>query len=248
MTECENCTGYPCRKSINIGGKPVIKVDARLGGVMILAEDCPIYAQLDRQKDFERRIAAAKIQPRYVGKTLKDYTVDADNRNAVEFAKKVLTEKFSGAYFYGEAGTGKTYLASIIAQDFLRAGKSVLFGKVADLLTEFYEIYREQSGMSEQELLNRLYNVDLLILDDFGLEKPTYFVGATMCKILDARYNRTGITTLITSNYTLQTVRAKLDAPTDAKPDDLCLNGSRVYDRLIEICKPINFKGKSRRR
>ena len=246
LAECDACTGYPCRKSHHIGYKPVI--DNLRGEVVISTpSQCPIYAQHARQKALERKFSLAKIPVRCIGKTLEDYAVDDDNRNAVEFAKRILTEGFSGAYFYGEVGTGKTFLAAIIAQDFLRADKTVLFGKVADLLTEFYEIYRGQDDKSERELLRRLYEVDLLVLDDFGIEKSTQYLGTTLCKILDARYNRTGITTLITSNHTLKDIRRRLNSPSDADKDVPCLNGTRIYDRLIEICKPINFKGKSRR-
>lgn len=246
MAECAKCTGYPCRKSCSVGYKLIINTDTQK--VTIQAKECPIYEQHNRQRELERKFSLAKIPVRYAGKMLEDYAVDEDNRNAVEFAKSVLVEGFSGAYFYGEVGTGKTFLAAIIAQDFLRAGKTVLFAKVADLLTSFYEIYRGNDKTSEQNLLRELYEVDLLVLDDFGLEKSTQYLGTTLCKILDARYNRTGITTLITSNYTLKDIRSRLNAPSDADNETPCLNGSRIYDRLIEICKPINFKGESRRR
>lgn len=247
---CDKCTGYPCRKptspfSKGEGFTPVIQVDERWG-LSIAAKRCKPYAEHFRQVALERKFKQAKIPPSYKGKTYADYRVDALNQNAVTFGKTLLQAGYRGAYFYGEVGTGKTFLAAIIAQEFLNAGKSVLFEKVADLLTEFYAIYRGQGG-DEDNLLDELYNVDLLVLDDFGIEKPTQFVGATLCKILDARYNREDVTTLITSNYTLEQIKRRLNNPSDLQQGDLCLNGSRIYDRCREICKPILFKGESRR-
>lgn len=250
LNECDKCTGYPCHKSSTRGtGKgfiPVIQVDARWG-LSIAAMRCKTYGEHFRQVALERKFKQAKIPPCYKGKTFAAYRVDALNKDAVTFAKTLSQACYRGAYFYGEVGTGKTFLAAIIAQEFLNAGKSVLFEKVADLLTEFYAIYRGQGG-SEDSLLDDLYNVDLLVLDDFGIEKSTQFVGATLCKILDARYNREDVTTLITSNYTLEQIKRRLNNPSDLQQGDLCLNGSRIYDRCREICKPILFKGESRRR
>lgn len=245
--ECEKCTGYPCHKTENRGFIPVIQVDSRWG-LAVASAMCKPYEERQRQIALDQKFACSKIPPRYLGKTYSDYEVDEFNRSAVEFAKRVLPEKNSGAYFWGDVGTGKTFLAALVAQDFIRAGKSVLFTNVADLLMEFYAIYRGTSKADEQELFNALYTADLVVLDDFGIEKPTLFVGTTLCKILDARYNRSDVTTLITSNYSLREIKQRLNDPRDGKDDDLCLNGSRVYDRCIEICKPIFFKGESRRR
>lgn len=246
MHECASCKGYPCPKAANHGFIPIIVVGN--GYISTSFTPCKMRVNYCRQRDAERKFANAKIPTRYLGKTLADYETDKDNKHAVAFAKDILPKGLSGAYFYGEVGTGKTFLAALIAQEFLQAGKSVLFESVYNLLSEFYEIYRGKSNKSEDDLLNALYTADLLVLDDFGLEKPTQFVGATLSKILDARYNRQGITTLITSNYSLEEVKARLNAPTDARADDICLNGSRIYDRCIEICKPIRLKGTSRRR
>lgn len=243
LDDCRHCTGYPCP---NNGFKPVIRVDPKWG-LSIAGSRCKPYAEHARQIALARNFKQAKIPPRYQGASFADYRVDNANKKAVDFAKSLSTEHCSGAFFYGNVGTGKTFLAALIAKAFLDAGKSVLFEKVADLLTEFHAVYRGQGG-SEDSLLDDLYNVDLLVLDDFGLEKPTQFTGATLCKILDARYNRPNVTTIITSNYSLEQLERRLNCPTDLQLGDFCLNGSRIYDRCIEICKPILFKGESRRR
>lgn len=239
-SECERCKGYPCPKSRNKGFIPSMQGDC------VTLRRCEPYKEHARLTALENTFKHSGIPLRFKGKTFADYTADSNNQTAVKFAKGILLEGYSGGYFYGEVGTGKTFLAALIAQEFLKAGKSVLFEKVADLLTEFYAVYRGQGG-NEDSLLSGLYNVDLLILDDFGIEKATQFVGSTLCKILDARYNREGITTIITSNYSLKQIAERLNNPTDMQVGDMCLNGSRIYDRCKEICKPILFKGDSRR-
>lgn len=245
--ECEKCKGYPCIKRKNEGYIPEITID-KAWGVQIKLKECEKYERHKKQKALEEKYKESRIPLRYLGKKRTDYEADEKNKIGIEFAKRVLAESYSGAYFYGKVGTGKTYLAALIAQEFLENDKRVLFENVGDLLTEFYEIYRGQGKKTEQELLKKLYEVDLLILDDFGMEKATQFVGATLCKILDARYNNEGVTTLITSNYSIEQIRQRLDNPTDADKGELCLNGSRIHDRCMEICKTIHFKGESRRK
>lgn len=205
LAECEGCKGYPCRKATNVGFIPVINVEN--GEVLVSSAICKPYIQYNAQVEFSEKLKTAKIPLRYRGKTFADYKADENNKVAVSFAKTVLSKGYSRAFFYGKTGTGKTFLASIIAQEFIKAGKSVLFEKVADLLTAFHEIYRGQSQKSEKELLSELYDVQLLVLDDFGIEKPSQFVGTVLCKIMDARYDREGITTIITSNLSVTEIK-----------------------------------------
>lgn len=238
---CETCNGKCSQETEYF--KPLIK--ELCGEIYIHFEFCDYGAKEFVHKKFIRDCQKAGIPSVYIGKTLADYDADKNNQSAVAYAN--VATKSRGAFFTGEVGTGKTFLASIIAQNFIREGKSVKFGKVPDILNNFYSIYRGQSKLNEQDLLNELYTADLLVLDDFGLEKSTQFVGTTLCKILDARYNRLKSTTIITSNYSLSQIRDKLDAPVDSESGVVFLNGSRLYDRCIEICKTITFKGKSRR-
>lgn len=243
QAECAKCSGYPCRKARNVGFKMKIN-NVQNFGLYVVHEKCDIYKQVE----IEKKIKSSGIPRRYADKTFAEYVVDANNEMAIKFAKKVLSRGESGGYFYGEVGTGKTFLASLIAKEFIKSGKTALFRKTSDLLDEFYGVIRGTSQSSEQELLQALYTVDLLVLDDFGLEKPTQFVGATLCKILDARYNHPDVTTIITSNYNIAELKHRLDNPTDGEKESRCLNGSRIYDRCVEICKTVVFKGTSRRK
>ena len=240
LAQCAGCNGQ-CKKSPAFV-QPQIEVFG--GQAYISVITCKFGEKFFRQAELKRKCREAGIPSIYIGKTFADYEVNDVNRAAVEFAKSCLKEKLRGAFFHGKPGVGKTFLASLVAQEFLKAGKSVKFSNVPNLLSGFYEIYRGKSNRNETDLLNELYTVDLFVLDDFGLEKSTQYVGATMCKIIDARYNRENSTTLITSNHSLKEIAAKLNKPTDGEE---CFNGNRIYDRCIEICKTISFKGDSRR-
>lgn len=231
--KCDGCNG-DCRQKNFRHCKPTVIVHD--GHVYPAVERCRYGRQLDIERDFK----SARIPARYIGKTFADYTVDANNEIAVEFAKDVL-KTGQGAYFYGDCGAGKTFLASIIAQEFSRAGKTVLFEKVPDLLREIRETY--DGNGDESDKLERIQAADVVILDDFGMEKSTQWAGATLCKVIDLRYDRRGGVTIITSNLSPKQLAEHLNGAKDGQN----LNGSRVADRCREICKPILLKGTSRR-
>ena len=54
--------------------------------------------------------------------------------------------------------------------------------------------------------------------------------------IIDARY-RSGLPMIITTNLTIEQIKS---------PENV--NYSRIYDRIIERCFPVEVQGKSRRR
>lgn len=236
---CANCRGYPCPKT-GTNYTPTFTPVLRWFG------DSPNVAaaicKFRLQDTLNRKFKSSCIPSRYLGKTLDDYTVDSDNRTAVKYASIVKDTKI-GAYFYGDYGSGKTFLASVIAQELLKDGYSVLFVKVPSLLNDIRMTYNVDSKVSEEDLIENVTRADVLVLDDFGIEKPTRFAGTILCRIIDARYDE-GKMTLITSNYTLDQLQYTLDNASDGKN----LNGSRIVDRLREFCKPILLGGKSRRK
>ena len=75
----------------------------------------------------------------------------------------------------------------------------------------------------------------LLILDDFGAERNTEYALEQLFNVIDARY-QAGKPLILTSNLSL----ADLKNPADNAH-------RRVYDRVLEMCHPVNF-GIARRR
>ena len=228
---CEGCTG-DCQKSRNRYWL-VADIDE-------LGMETVCRCKFGKQRDLAKKFRSSRIPDRYVGKTFSDYKVDSSNREAVTFAKNALKLKI-GAYFFGECGTGKTFLASIIAQDFLKSGKSVLFVKVPSLLDDIKATFDGRGN--ELDLLDELQAANLVVLDDFGMEKSTQWAGSTLCKILDMRYDNPTGRTIVTSNLSIDELAAHLNHASDGAN----LNGSRIADRLREICKPILLKGTTRR-
>lgn len=235
IAQCTGCDGF-CSKSYNRWQIPELyEKEGRLERRYV---DCKFRAQ----RAFNSVLRSARIPDRYRGKTFDDYKVDNFNRVAVDFAKNIFNFKV-GAYFYGACGTGKTFLASIIAQEFMRAGKTAVFIKVPSLLDDIKATF-DSKGADELNILDKLRTANLVVLDDFGMEKSTQWAGSTLCKVLDMRYDNPNGRTIVTSNLSIDELADQLNNPEKERAN---LNGSRIADRLCEICKPILLKGTTRR-
>lgn len=89
----------------------------------------------------------------------------------------------------GNVGLGKTYLASAIGNAVLESGKIVVyltFGEFLDLI-RLHKFDDQEAYMAG---IQRLYDADLIILDDLGAEKVTEFAAQELFSLINARMNR----------------------------------------------------------
>ena len=104
----------------------------------------------------------------------------------------------------GNAGTGKTFIASCIANRALERGKSVYY-QSAFKLFEMFENAKFNHSEDNQEALSYVYDVDLLIIDDIGTEFVTQYTAAIFFDILSSRINAKK-STIITTNLALDDI------------------------------------------
>ena len=136
-----------------------------------------------------------------------------------------------GLLLYGTVGTGKTYYAACIANRLIDEGYSVL-------MTNFARLTNSIQGTFEgkNEYIDSLQRYTLLIIDDLGAERKSEYMQETVFNIIDARY-RSGLPFIITTNLSGEEIK---------KPQDV--GYSRIYDRILERCFPVEVSGASRRR
>ena len=96
----------------------------------------------------------------------------------------------------GKTGTGKSYLACALAQKACRDGYRTLYFYAPKL---FRELSACQADGSLPSLLKKLAKTQLLVIDDWGLEKATPHQYRDFLEILDDRQGRAS--TLMTSQF-----------------------------------------------
>jgi len=106
-------------------------------------------------------------------------------RLAVEFARSPE----GWLIFHGLNGCGKTHLAAAIANYQLAQGKPVFFVVVSDLLDHLRSTFSPDSKISYDEFSERIKEVPLLILDDFGEQSATPWAQEKLYQLINYRYN-----------------------------------------------------------
>ncbi len=182
-----------------------------------------------------QKMKSAGLQDR----TFYNYTFDhcdASQENAV-YAKRYV-EHFSemvqtgqGLLFWGNVGTGKTFLAGCIAN-------ALLEQKIPVLMTSFPKILNALGGLyssERNEYLASLNRYTLLVIDDMGIERESQYTVETIYTVIDERY-KSGKPFIITTNIQLDALK---------NPQDV--EHARIYDRIMERCMPVFFGGKNYR-
>ena len=157
-----------------------------------------------------------------------DKIMEAARRYALNFDE--FRKQGKGLLLFGTVGTGKTYAAACIANALIDRGIPVL-------MTNFARIANTVGGMWEgkQEYYDFLNKFPLLILDDLAAERKTEYMSEIVFNVIDARY-RAGLPLIITTNLTSE----ELKHPSD-------ISYQRTFSRLLEMCLPVEVKGKDKR-
>jgi len=135
-----------------------------------------------------------------------------------------------GLLFFGEVGTGKTFLSACIANAVIDKGYRAL-------VTNFATLTNTITGSRDRnEVVNGLNKYHLLVIDDLASERDTEFMGEIVQTIIDSRY-RSGLPVIVTTNLSA----GELKHPNDIRKQ-------RIFSRLFEICLPFEVQGVDRRK
>lgn len=143
-----------------------------------------------------------------------------------------LAKAGTGSYVWGDPGTGKTYAAAAAVRLSLKEGKTAKLITSKRLLDGIKEGY----DTGDSYVIETAENVQLLVLDDLGAERPTDWAIETLSRLIDTRY-MSDRPTIITSNYKLGELRDLWGG----------VPGARIASRIAGACKLINFVGADRR-
>lgn len=195
----------------------------------------------ERQKEQEKLQERIKCQRKagFLESDMQHWTFSADDGadpRIMRAAKKYVDnfaqfkEQGKGLLLYGGVGTGKTFAAACIVNALIDTGKPCL-------MTNFSRVLNTLWGIEEkQAYIDSLNKFDLLVLDDLGTERRSEYAQENVFNVIDARY-RAKLPLIITTNLSIEEIK---------KPDSV--GNSRIYDRVLEMCHPVEVNGHSRRR
>lgn len=177
--QCELCqdTGYVENKKCSCFVQKLLQYEYESSNMGALLEE----HNFDRfRMDFysEEPLPGETISPR-------EYIENA-YKNARNFCEHFETAK--SLLFYGETGLGKTFLSSCIGKEMMDRGKTVLYVRAARLFSIYddYKFNRDDSRVG-RDMIDKVYECDLLIIDDLGSEFRTKNSVAFLLDILNER-------------------------------------------------------------
>lgn len=136
-----------------------------------------------------------------------------------------------GLLLYGGVGTGKSFYAGCIANEIIkRYAVPVVVTSIPRILNQLFSISDKNSYIAT------LTNAALLVIDDLGTERDTDYSMEQVFTVIDERY-KANKPLIVTTNLNREQLQ---------KPKDIRLQ--RVYDRVLEMCTPIEINGESRRK
>ncbi|CAJ0783598.1 IS21-like element helper ATPase IstB [Ralstonia chuxiongensis] len=118
-----------------------------------------------------------------------------DRDRVMALAQLEFVERKQAVHFLGPPGTGKSHLAIALGIEAVRAGKSVYFGSLADLVASMAKAEREGNLTQRVRFLARH---SLLIVDEIGYLPIGSNGGNLFFQLVNACYERCAI--VLTSN------------------------------------------------
>lgn len=200
------------------------------------------YERQEKERQEERRQDRINNIRRlaFPDPAMREWTFERDDRQnpRISDAMKRYTEKFQefhkagrGILLYGPVGTGKTYLAACIAN-------AVIDQEHWVYMTSFSRILNELQNRFEgrQEYIDEICGRSLLVIDDLGTERDSAYAQEQVYSVIDGRY-RARKPLIVTTNLSFAEIANCQD-----------IGRRRIYDRILEICHPVEVKGSSRRK
>lgn len=202
--------------------------------------DCDKKLEQERKDRERKELIETKKKVCFPQKRMREWTFDSDDRANPKLSDAMLryANRFGeflrdskGLLLYGSVGTGKSYYAACIANKIIENGYTAHMTNFSTLVNSINDAREDRN-----EFIASLNRYDLLIIDDLGAERTSDYMREIVFNIIDKRCT-SGLPMIITTNLSGEDFK---------NPDDIRME--RIYDRILEMCFPIEMSGHSRRR
>ena len=174
---------------------PLERMDERLRGHLVDNEFCQVWTiesalPLESHGGLELELLRSMTFDEFDHKRLELPLEQRQNlRQAFNLAVEFARSPEGWLIFQGVNGCGKTHLAAAIANYQLAQGKPVFFVVVPDLLDHLRSTFSPDSKISYDKFSEKIKEVPLLILDDFGEQSATPWAQEKLYQLINYRYN-----------------------------------------------------------
>lgn len=266
MKPCKLCgnSGVIYDRNIKAGTHGELKIcshvekQCKCGGIppyQIFTDDgkqtwCPCRSPRIRLGATKKAFRDSQIPKKYQWKFIEDFEVVSDKANMLVGIANTIRMKAhnqpwkDGFYFWGSAGTGKTFLACIILQELML--KYAAGGRFVDLSRQFFQRLKTSFNATDEtygdagKILDELIEIPFLVIDDFGVQRNTEWEMEMLYNLIDSRYAEER-PTIFTSNISVERFRTDTDEPLETGVRAKSIAHDRIASRIKEMCRTIYF-------
>ena len=168
-----------------------------------------------KQKIIDVMYRQSDIYPKLKEENFDTFSFEYFSEDVLPEMKKIhslaldFVDSFANSYvnmlFYGNVGSGKTFITNCIAERLINKGYSVIYLtalRLFELLNG--HVFRRNGTAYDEDAYNSLFECSLLIIDDLGTEvmNSATFTASELFQILNERDNARR-STIISSNLSL---------------------------------------------
>lgn len=173
---------------------------------------------LDKLRRIEKLKSLSLLGERYKNVTFENTQTGVSSSFDIAFNRckkycevyEKVIENGYGIYLFGDKGVGKTHITACMANYLISKCVPVLFTNLFEISKSVKSTFNRESNQTEQDLIQKFSNIDILFFDDLGTEIFTKSSGETWLQgllfdLINKRYNNRKAT-IFSSNYSLNSL------------------------------------------
>ncbi len=228
LSPCPKCVAIDCK----CGGVPpyyyikngnIVQCSCRETGIKI--------------QKIKNIYAKSGIDKKYKWKFINNFEVSSKTTEQAKSAAYDIIRNFpdvkKGLFLWGNPGTGKTLLSSIILTELIT--RHAVEGRFIKISRTFFNriksTFNENSPTyGEADIIEREYaETDILVIDDFGVQRDSDWELETLYNLVDARYEGLKFTVFTSNNNPFMSLKEK--------------SQGRILSRIKEMCRIMEISG-----
>lgn len=229
IRNCQLCTAE------NVAATKKREEEQRQQVAARLAED----ERKRKQAEIEACMRTSNVPERFKACTLDNYLTESKSQQESLQACQAFVDRFDefkdrglSMFMLGNYGNGKTHLACAIVNALARQGYTAQIHTVAKIIRAIRDTWRRTSDKSEQWVIDYLVGLDLLVMDEAGLQYGSDAERISLSEVINGRYENMR-PTIIISNLSQDELGQVL--------------GHRIMDRMVQNGSVIGFNWDSYR-